>query len=124
MDGAKDAVTSPPGAARSYTLDDHDLRLLQRVKDDGPSFMRHASHEFRAYKMSSVGYLTSEMAVYAHHAGRGTAEYRTRYTVTDQGEALLVERPAPPVPAKAKVKVKAKAKPQAERRRAPRRRQT
>ena len=74
----------------AYTIDKYDLKILAKLAAEGPVFMKHASHEYRAAMMRTTGHTAGEMTVYKMHAGRGTAELRTKYTITDAGRALLV----------------------------------
>lgn len=72
----------------AYTIDKHDIKLLQKLAAEGPSFMKHIRHEFRAAEMRREGYVSGEMAIYSYHAN-GNTTFRTRYTITDKGSALL-----------------------------------
>jgi hypothetical protein len=73
----------------AYTLDKHDMKLLTLIAEQGPVFMKHPQREYRASCMRIEGYVDGELTVYSVHAGRGTAEFRTRYTITDKGRAVI-----------------------------------
>lgn len=69
-------------------LDKYDLRLLARLNAEGPSFMRHPSHEHRAFDMFGKGLLERENAVYK--MTQSFTEYRWRYWVTEAGRRALL----------------------------------
>lgn len=73
----------------SYTIDKYDLKLLEKLRDEGASFLKHPSHEFRASGMKHAGYIDGEMAVFKMNASSGTMALRWRYTINDKGRALL-----------------------------------
>lgn len=74
----------------AYTIDKHDLKLLQKLADDGPCFLTRTAQEFRALEMRRAGYIDGEMTVYSMHAGKGSTSFRLRYSITDKGRALLL----------------------------------
>lgn len=69
------------------TVDKIDMRLLGRIAAEGASFMRHASHEHRAYDLARRGLLKRRSAVY--RTGPSTVEYRWLYAITDEGRSVL-----------------------------------
>lgn len=71
-----------------------DLKLLAKIAFEGPFFCKSASAETRACNMRRDGLLSGEMAVYSMSGGGKSMNFRTRYTITDKGRALLAEVPS------------------------------
>ena len=79
----------------AYTIDKTDLKILGKLKTEGPSFLASAAWERRAADMRRHGYVNGEMKMYSMTGGGQSATFRTEYTITDKGrEALAPVQPA------------------------------
>jgi hypothetical protein len=73
-------------------LDAVDRRILTAIAEEGgSSFMRHPSHEHRAYEMSCQGFLKKESAVYAVKSGGRVVEFRNLYTLKPKAKRAMKE---------------------------------
>lgn len=74
-------------APHALSVDKVDLKLLGAIEAEGGRFMKHPSHEHRAYELERKGLLKRANVIYRQTPS--TVEFRWKYFITKEGRALL-----------------------------------